>query len=65
MEISHYPDRLASSDAKVIAVIDGNIVGVEYKNQIGLAFHPEMTNDNRIHEYFLKKVQANLLEQGD
>ena len=53
-----------SSDAKVIAIVDGNIVGVEYKNQIGLAFHPEMTNDNRIHEYFLKKVQTNLMEQG-
>lgn len=31
-----------------------NIVGVRYKNQIGLAFHPELTDDTRLHEMFLE-----------
>lgn len=30
-----------------------NIVGVRYKNQIGLAFHPELAGDKRCHEMFL------------
>ena len=47
-----------SPDAKVISIVDGHIVGCEYKNQIGLAFHPEMTQDTRIHEYFLEKVKS-------
>lgn len=31
-----------------------NIAGVRYKNQIGLAFHPELTKDSRCHELFLE-----------
>lgn len=30
-----------------------NIVGVTYKKQIGVAFHPELTDDTRCHEMFL------------
>ena len=32
------------------------IVGVEQKNCIGLAFHPELTNDIRWHVYFLNMI---------
>jgi 5'-phosphate synthase pdxT subunit len=52
-----------SSDTKILTTVDHHIVGVEYKNQIGLAFHPEMTNDTRIHEYFIRKVNDYLLLQ--
>lgn len=52
-----------SSDVTILTSIDSNIVGVEYKNQIGLAFHPEMTNDDRIHRLFLNKVR-DFIEQG-
>ena len=45
-----------SPEIKVLSTVDSNIVGVEYKNQIGLAFHPEMTDDYRIHQYFLDKI---------
>lgn len=63
-EISDYPMVFirapyiteVDSDVTVLSTVDSHIVGVEYKNQIGLAFHPEMTDDLRIHEYFLKKV---------
>ncbi len=42
---------------EVLATIDNHIVAAKYKNQLGLAFHPELTNDTRIHEYFLEMVK--------
>lgn len=47
----------ASDDVDVLATVDNNIVAVQYGNQIGLAFHPELTNDNRIHAKFLSLVK--------
>jgi 5'-phosphate synthase pdxT subunit len=32
------------------------IVAAEQKNVLALAFHPELTADLRIHQYFLDKV---------
>ncbi|MGN0245540.1 MAG: pyridoxal 5'-phosphate synthase glutaminase subunit PdxT [Lachnospiraceae bacterium] len=40
-------------DAEIIAEVDGNIVGVKYGNQIGISFHPEVTDCTKVHEYFL------------
>ncbi len=48
-----------NGDAEILTVVDGNTVGVRYKNQIGLAFHPEMTEDTRVHEYFIDLVNKN------
>lgn len=44
----------------ILATLDGHIVAYKYKNQIGLSFHPELTNDSRIHEYFLNLVRKNI-----
>ena len=44
---------------EVLATVDGKIVGVQYKNQIGLAFHPELDDDTRIHERFLEMISGN------
>ena len=41
---------------RVLSKVDDHIVAVEYRNQIGIAFHPELTDDTRIHEYFLSKI---------
>ena len=41
---------------KVLAEVDGNIVGVEYGNQIGIAFHPELDDDLRGHKKFISKL---------
>ena len=46
-----------ASNVKVICTVDEKIVGVLYGNQIGLAFHPEMTCDERIHRYFLSLIE--------
>lgn len=35
----------------------GHIVAVQYQNQIGLSFHPELTADTRIHEMFLQSIK--------
>ena len=40
-------------DVEILAEVDGNIVAVQYKNQIGLAFHPELTEDLSVHKYFV------------
>ena len=48
-----------SGNVRILAEYDGKIVGVQYHNQIGLAFHPELGNDTRIHERFIKLVSDN------
>ncbi|MBQ1688620.1 MAG: pyridoxal 5'-phosphate synthase glutaminase subunit PdxT [Lachnospiraceae bacterium] len=63
-EIKNYPMTFIrapyitdiSDGVETLSTIDGKIVAVKYQKQIGLAFHPEMTNDLRIHEAFLKVV---------
>ena len=41
---------------RVLAEVDGNIVGVEYGNQIGIAFHPELDDDLRVHKKFVSNL---------
>ena len=42
----------------VLAVHDGRIVAAQYGKQIATAFHPELTDDTRVHEYFLKLTES-------
>jgi 5'-phosphate synthase pdxT subunit len=45
--------------ARALATLaDGRVVAVEQGNVIGTSFHPEMTDDHRLHGYFLERVQA-------
>ena len=44
----------------VRAAVGGRTVGVRYENQIGLAFHPEMTDDVRVHEMFIRLIRGRL-----
>lgn len=37
----------------VLARVDGRIVAVRYRNQIGVAFHPELDRDNTLYKLFL------------
>lgn len=41
-------------DAEVMAKYAGKIVAVKQRNMLALAFHPELTQDTRAHEYFLR-----------
>jgi 5'-phosphate synthase pdxT subunit len=44
------------SGVRVLSKLDDMIVAAEQKNVLALAFHPELTADLRIHQYFLDKV---------
>ena len=44
-------------DVDVLAKFEDKIVAVQQKNVLGLAFHPELTEDTRIHEYFIKMIE--------
>ena len=41
---------------------DGTIVGVRQGNVLGCSFHPELSEDDRVHEYFLRMVQQHCVE---
>lgn len=45
--------------ATILSRVDGRIVAVRYGNQIGMAFHPELDEDDRIHEMFLRLCRQN------
>ncbi len=39
---------------EIMATFQNYVVAARQDNVLGLAFHPELTNDTRIHEYFLR-----------
>ncbi|AAT43089.1 pyridoxal 5'-phosphate synthase glutaminase subunit PdxT [Picrophilus oshimae] len=43
----------------VLGEYNGKPVIVENENAIAMTFHPELTGDLRVHEYFLRKVMGN------
>lgn len=46
----------AGDDVTVLAKIDDMIIAAEQGNVLALAFHPELTLDTRVHQYFLDKL---------
>jgi len=44
----------AAENVEVIATFDEHIVAAKQGNLLALSFHPELTNDRRIHHYFLE-----------
>jgi len=43
---------------RVLARIDNHIVGAQQKNLLALAFHPELTEDDRFHRIILNMLEA-------
>lgn len=43
-----------SPDVQILARHENTIVAVKYKNQLAMAFHPELGGDDRIHKMFLE-----------
>lgn len=37
----------------ILAVVNGKIVAVRKEKQLGVAFHPELSNNRKVHQYFL------------
>lgn len=48
----------ADHNVEILAETDSHIVAVRYHNQIGLAFHPELSDDVRIHKLFLTMCES-------
>lgn len=49
-------ERMGAS-VELLAVRDGHGVMVRSGNVLGTSFHPELSNDERVHAYFLKMVE--------
>lgn len=43
----------ADPQVDILATVDDKIVAVKYKNQLALAFHPELTDNLAVHKLFL------------
>lgn len=50
--------QTGEKSVEILAEVDGRIVAVRYGNQLGVAFHPELDADNRIHEMFLQMCEC-------
>src|SRR3989304_7236010 len=46
----------AGRDVEILSICKGSIVAARQKNLLALAFHPELADDLRIHQYFLKMI---------
>ena len=43
----------AADDVEILATVEDRIVAVRYNNQLALAFHPELDENDEIHKAFL------------
>ena len=43
-------------EVDVLAQVDQKIMAVRYQNQLAMAFHPELSGDDRIHQSFIKMM---------
>lgn len=46
-----------SKDTEILAQVDGRIVAARQKNQLVTSFHPELSGDLRVHQYFLNMIR--------
>lgn len=46
----------SKEDIKVLSELDGEIIAIQQGHNIALSFHPELTEDTLIHEYFIREV---------
>ena len=44
------------AEVQVIAHFENRVVGVRQGHLLAIAFHPELTDDTRLHEYFVRIV---------
>lgn len=46
----------------VLSTVDEKIVAARYQNQLGVSFHPELTDNLAIHQYFIDMVREHTVE---
>lgn len=47
----------AGENVSVLSEVKGNIAAARQDNQLVTAFHPELTGDTTVHQYFLEMIQ--------
>jgi 5'-phosphate synthase pdxT subunit len=50
-----------SENEKILSVVDTHIVAAREKNILVTSYHPELTSDNRVHQYFIEEL---ILKKG-
>ena len=45
----------------ILSKVNDNIIAVQYKNQLALAFHPELDEDDAIHQYFINMIKKSTM----
>lgn len=50
-------------DVEVLAIVDEKIVAARQHNQLVTAFHPELTQDITIHQYFIEMCQTYVINK--
>jgi pyridoxal 5'-phosphate synthase pdxT subunit len=45
-------------DVEVLGAVDGHPIAVRQRNMLAIAFHPELTGDDRVHRAFLDAVRV-------
>jgi len=45
------------NDVRILKKIEGNIIAAESKNILVTSFHPELTDQIYVHNYFIKKIK--------
>jgi 5'-phosphate synthase pdxT subunit len=45
-----------SDNVEVLSIVNDHIVAARQNNQLVTAFHPELTNDTTIHQYFIEMI---------
>lgn len=46
----------AADHVQILHRVNNHIVAVREKNMLGISFHPELTKDTAIHEYFIQMI---------
>lgn len=47
-------------DVEILSIVNENIVAVRQKNMLATSYHPELTNDTKVHEYFINMIKGEI-----
>ena len=48
--------EFAGAEVEILSTVDGHIVAAKEKNMLATAYHPELTPDTRVHQYFVEQI---------
>ena len=51
-----YIEEVTSTDCEILATVDSHIVATRQGRQLATAFHPELDEDRRLHQFFCSEL---------